>query len=268
MAVIGPIVGFIIDVVRAVLARHLGDELNEWLPWLTRHLVESAVRRLPNDLKERYGEEWNAHLNEIPGGFAKLVAAIGFSIAARKMDPLGANGGGMVDAIRRAVDISVTSTALIFFAPVIGISALVIRLEGTVPILVQYSRAGLNGRPFGMYRFRTSGRIGALLVRTGLSHMPVLLNVLRGDMTYVGPRPLDPEVVRTLSRLIPNYAERLNVKPGLTGLAMVELEGFAFNPVMEFERDLYYVRNRCFWLNLVILIRTIPKWLFGSGEFY
>jgi lipopolysaccharide/colanic/teichoic acid biosynthesis glycosyltransferase len=87
-------------------------------------------------------------------------------------------------------------------------------------------------------------------------------------MTYVGPRPLDPGVVDNLSRFIPNYAERLAVKPGLTGLAMVELESFAFNPVMEFERDLYYVRNRNFRLNLAILIRSIPKVLTGSGEFY
>jgi lipopolysaccharide/colanic/teichoic acid biosynthesis glycosyltransferase len=268
MAVITSIAMFIIDVIRAVLVRHLGDELRDSLPWLTRHLVQSAVGHLPSDLKERYEEEWKAHLNETPSEFAKLVTALGYCIAARRMDPLHGTNGSILDATRRAVEVSVTSTALIFLAPLIAIFALVIRLNGAGPVLARYRRSGLNGRLFRMYRFRTSGRIGKLLVRTGFSHLPVLLNVLRGDMTYVGPRPLDPGIVDNLSRFIPNYAERLAVKPGLTGLAMVELESFAFNPVTEFERDLYYVRNRNLRLNLAILIRSIPKMLTGSGEFY
>lgn len=142
------------------------------------------------------------------------------------------------------------------------------------------------GKPFTLYKFRTmkvdaerNGAqfaikgdprvtcIGRFLRKTRLDELPQLWNVLRGEMSLVGPRPERPEFIQTLSAEIPNYINRLGLKPGLTGLAQV-INGYD-NNIESFKRkvnlDLLYLQNCCFWNDLKILFRTIRVVLTGSG---
>ncbi len=142
------------------------------------------------------------------------------------------------------------------------------------------------GKPFTLYKFRTmkidaekNGAqfavkgdprvtcIGRFLRKTRLDELPQLWNVLRGEMSLVGPRPERPEFIETLSAEIPNYINRLGLKPGLTGLAQV-INGYD-NNIESFRRkvnlDLLYLQNCCFWNDLKILVRTIRVVLTGSG---
>ena len=142
------------------------------------------------------------------------------------------------------------------------------------------------GKPFTLYKFRTMRTdaekhgaqfavkgdsrvtsIGRFLRKTRLDELPQLWNVLRGEMSLVGPRPERPEFIETLSAEIPNYINRLGLKPGLTGLAQV-INGYD-NNIESFRRkvnlDLLYLQNCCFWNDFKILLRTIRVVLTGSG---
>lgn len=142
------------------------------------------------------------------------------------------------------------------------------------------------GKPFTLYKFRTMKVdaekhgaqfavkgdprvtcIGRFLRKTRLDELPQLWNVLRGEMSLVGPRPERPEFIETLSAEIPNYINRLGLKPGLTGLAQV-INGYD-NNIESFKRkvnlDLLYLQNCCFWNDFKILFRTIRVVLTGSG---
>jgi lipopolysaccharide/colanic/teichoic acid biosynthesis glycosyltransferase len=183
--------------------------------------------------------------------------------------------------IRRAVDIIVSSLALLLSAPVLAAAMIAIRLDSRGRVLYTQRRAGLHGRPFELIKLRTMvdgaehigaglaidaddprvTRVGALLRRTSLDELPNLFNVLRGEMTLVGPRP-------TLPVQVAQYTERqrgrLAVKPGLTGWAQVN--GRASLPWAErIELDLYYIEHRSLALDLRILARTIAMVLGGSG---
>jgi lipopolysaccharide/colanic/teichoic acid biosynthesis glycosyltransferase len=142
------------------------------------------------------------------------------------------------------------------------------------------------GKPFTLYKFRTMKIdaekhgaqfaikgdprvtcIGRFLRKTRLDELPQLWNVLRGEMSLVGPRPERPEFIETLSAEIPNYINRLGLKPGLTGLAQI-INGYD-NNIESFRRkvnlDLLYLQNCCFWNDCKILFRTIRVVLTGSG---
>jgi lipopolysaccharide/colanic/teichoic acid biosynthesis glycosyltransferase len=183
--------------------------------------------------------------------------------------------------IRRAIDIVVSLAVLVLSAPVYALAMLAIRLESHGPVIYRQRRSGLHGRPFDVLKLRTMvdgaehigaglaidaddtriTRVGALLRRTSLDELPNLLNVLRGEMSLVGPRP-------TLPAQVEQYTERqrgrLAVKPGLTGWAQVN--GRASLPWSErIELDLYYIEHRSLALDLKILWRTPALVLGGSG---
>jgi lipopolysaccharide/colanic/teichoic acid biosynthesis glycosyltransferase len=183
--------------------------------------------------------------------------------------------------VRRAIDIVVSATALAVTAPILGLAMVAIRLESRGPVIYRQRRAGLNGRPFDVYKLRTMvdgaehvgaglavntddpriTRIGALLRRTSLDELPNLINVLRGEMSLIGPRP-------TLPVQVAQYTERqrgrLAVKPGITGWAQVN--GRASLPWAErIELDLHYIEHRSLALDLQIAWRTVAMVLGGSG---
>jgi lipopolysaccharide/colanic/teichoic acid biosynthesis glycosyltransferase len=183
--------------------------------------------------------------------------------------------------IRRTLDIVVSALALALSAPILILAAVAIRLESRGPVIYRQRRVGLHGAAFDVYKLRTmvdgaehigSGlrinagderitRVGALLRRTSLDELPNLFNVLRGDMSLIGPRPTIPEQV---AQYTPRQRERLAVKPGLTGWAQVH--GRASLPWSErIELDLYYVEHRSFALDMRILARTPAMVLGGSG---
>jgi lipopolysaccharide/colanic/teichoic acid biosynthesis glycosyltransferase len=187
------------------------------------------------------------------------------------------------DMIRRAFDILVSALALVLSAPVVGLAALAIRLESPGAVIYRQRRSGLHGEPFDMLKLRTMvdgaehlgaglavnagdariTRVGALLRRTSLDELPNLLNVLRGEMSLIGPRPTLPVQV---AQYTARQRRRLTVKPGITGWAQVN--GRAALPWSErIELDLYYVEHRSLVLDLQILART-PTLVLGGGGLY
>lgn len=191
-----------------------------------------------------------------------------------------AAAAGSDDQMTRALDVAFSVAALIVLAPVLLLISTLIALEGGGPVLFKQQRYGRGGRPFTMFKFRTmkvmeDGRaelrqatrndpritaVGAILRRTSLDELPQLLNILRGDMSLVGPRPHPMALDHQFAARAPFYAARFRVRPGLTGLAQVrgyrgeihedeDLKGRIRN-------DLAYVRRRSLGLYLLILAQT------------
>jgi lipopolysaccharide/colanic/teichoic acid biosynthesis glycosyltransferase len=183
--------------------------------------------------------------------------------------------------IRRAIDIVASALALLVSSPVLALAMLAVRLESPGPAFYSQLRAGLGGRPFKVLKLRTMvdgaehigaglaidaddprvTRVGAILRRSSLDELPNLLNVLRGDMSLIGPRPTLPVQVAQYSE---RQRGRLAIKPGITGWAQVN--GRASLPWAErIELDLYYIEHRSLALDLQILRRTVAMVLGGSG---
>lgn len=180
--------------------------------------------------------------------------------------------------MKRAFDVVMATVALLLLSPVIAIVALSIALSIGRPVLFRQMRPGMGGKPFRMVKFRTmrdahdaSGRplpdaeritpLGAFLRRTSLDELPELYNVLTGDMSLVGPRPL---LMAYLDRYSPTEARRHEVRPGVTGWAQINGRN-ALSWPEKFALDIWYVDNRSFWLDLRILARTIRKVLVRDG---
>jgi lipopolysaccharide/colanic/teichoic acid biosynthesis glycosyltransferase len=183
--------------------------------------------------------------------------------------------------IRRALDIAVSATLLVLSAPMVAVAMAAIRLESRGPTLYRQRRIGRAGRPFYVLKLRTMvdgaehvgaglavdendsriTRVGAFLRRTSLDELPNLLNVLRGEMSLIGPRPTVPVQVE---RYTPRQRGRLAIRPGITGWAQVN--GRASLPWSErIELDLHYIEHRSLALDLRILWRTPAMVLGGSG---
>jgi lipopolysaccharide/colanic/teichoic acid biosynthesis glycosyltransferase len=183
--------------------------------------------------------------------------------------------------IRRLLDIVLSAAALVLTAPLLLAAVIAIKLESRGPALYRQRRSGLHGEHFDMLKLRTMvdgaehigaglavnvndsriTRVGALLRRSSLDELPNLLNVLRGEMSLVGPRPTLPAQV---AQYTPRQRERLSVKPGITGWA--QINGRASLPWSErIELDLHYVEHRSLLLDLQILARTPALVLRGGG---
>jgi len=182
---------------------------------------------------------------------------------------------------RRALDIVVAGAALVLTAPLLALAMLAIRLESPGSAIYRQRRVGKDARPFDLFKLRTMvdgaehlgaglavnagdtriTRVGAFLRRTSLDELPNLFNVLRGDMSLIGPRPTLPVQV---AQYTDRQRRRLSVKPGITGWAQVN--GRASLPWAErIELDLYYVEHRSLGLDLRILSRTPAMVLSGGG---
>ena len=179
---------------------------------------------------------------------------------------------------KRALDICCSATTLVVLSPVMVLTALAVRIWLGAPVLFRQMRPGLNGHLFTILKFRTmtderdaTGTllpdarrlhgIGKVLRRTSLDELPQLINVLRGEMSLVGPRPLLAEYV---ARYSPAQARRLLVKPGLTGWAQVNGRN-AINWKEKFQCDIWYVDHASFLLDLRILWMTLGCVVRGSG---
>jgi lipopolysaccharide/colanic/teichoic acid biosynthesis glycosyltransferase len=184
-------------------------------------------------------------------------------------------------APRRALDVVLAALLLVLASPLLALAAIAIRLEGRGPVVYRQRRVGAHGRPFDLWKLRTmvSGaeamgagiyvlegdpritRAGKLLRRFSLDELPNLVNVLRGEMALVGPRPTIQEQV---DRYTDRQRRRLEVKPGITGWAQVH--GRASLPWPDrIELDVWYVDHRSFLLDLRILLRTARLLLTGRG---
>ena len=180
-----------------------------------------------------------------------------------------------------ALDRALAALALVVTAPLLALAAAIIRLEGGGPAFFRQRRVGRDGRPFELFKLRTmvSGaewigpglavdegdpritRVGTLLRRLSLDELPNLINVVRGEMALVGPRP-------TIQVQVDRYTERqrrrLEVRPGITGWA--QIHGRAALPWHQrIELDVWYVDHRSLWLDLRIIVRTVELLVSGRG---
>jgi exopolysaccharide biosynthesis polyprenyl glycosylphosphotransferase len=190
------------------------------------------------------------------------------------------------EALRRGLDIVLASLLLMATAPVLLVTAAMIRMESPGPVFYRQERVGLGGRIFTLWKFRSMRAdaerhgpawaalhdprvtvVGGFIRKVRIDELPQLVNVLRGEMSMVGPRPERPHFVEQLERTIPGYRQRSLVKPGLTGWAQVR---YPYGASVEDAReklsyDLYYVKHRNLAFDLLILLSTVRVILFQEG---
>lgn len=180
--------------------------------------------------------------------------------------------------VKGVVDRLAALVLLLFASPVILLFALLVKITSRGPAFYTQTRLGLYGRHFTIYKLRTMidncesltgprwsmpgdprvTRLGAFLRATHLDELPQLLNVLKGDMSLIGPRPERPEFLQELERQLPGYRQRLTVRPGVTGLAQVQLppDSDLTSVRRKLAYDLYYIRKMTPWAELVLLVAT------------
>ena len=179
------------------------------------------------------------------------------------------------DILKNCFEFILSFVLLIITLPICLIVCIAIYLElGVNPIYTQ-KRVGLNGRVFKIYKLRSMyidaekdgprwasendervTKVGRIIRKTRIDELPQLVNILKGDMSIIGPRPERPELIKEFIKYLPDFNDRLLVKPGITGWTQVN-GGYTLTPKEKLEFDKYYIQNRGFRLDLLILIKTI-----------
>ncbi len=244
------------DLTKALLAAKLqGLQVDDM-----RGLYERLASRVPIDLIE---DDW-------------LLLEHGFSL----------NVTGSLQRLKRAFDICFAGALLVATAPIVLLAALAVRLESRGPVVYSQKRVGLHGEEFTVYKIRSMRvdaekngavwaskndprvtRVGKFIRKTRIDELPQLINVLRGDMSVIGPRPERMDFVKQLAAVLPYYDVRHTVRPGITGWAQVcypygaSLE----DSRLKLEYDLYYIKNMSALLEAKILLKTIGVVLFPKG---
>lgn len=196
------------------------------------------------------------------------------------------SGRAVSSALKRLFDITVSAAALVLTAPVIVLFALLVCLDSKGPPFYRQRRVGLYGQPFDVIKLRSMRtdaeangaqwaakddpritRIGNFIRKTRIDELPQLWTVLKGEMSFVGPRPERPEFVADLEQYLPYYAERHMVKPGITGWAQIN---YPYGASIEdarhkLEYDLYYAKNYTPFLDLLILLQTLRVVIWNEG---
>ncbi len=203
------------------------------------------------------------------------------------LSPEGFRVSRIEEARQRAFDLFIAFFLLVFALPLMVIVAALIKFDSAGPALYRQERVGLNGRRFTIFKFRSMRedaeaigapkwaeqddpritRVGRFIRFTRVDELPQLLNVLRGEMSIIGPRPERPYFVERLAAILPNYNARHLVKPGITGWAQVSAPyGASVDDARtKLRYDLYYIKHRGLWLDVAILLRTIRVILFRKG---
>ncbi|MEK6530937.1 MAG: exopolysaccharide biosynthesis polyprenyl glycosylphosphotransferase [Deltaproteobacteria bacterium] len=183
-------------------------------------------------------------------------------------------------------DLVLSAAGLILLSPIALLAAMLIKIDSEGPVLYRQSRVGGGGKAFELIKFRSmridaesngavwaeledprTTRVGRVIRKLRIDEIPQMWNVLKGEMSFVGPRPERPEFVERLNQAIPYYSLRHSVKPGITGWAQVNYSyGASVKDAREkLQYDLYYVKNQSFILEILILIKTIKVVIFGRG---
>jgi len=195
--------------------------------------------------------------------------------------------GWLRTTVKRAFDLIAGLVLLLFALPVMLVAAAAIRLETRGPVIYRQARVGQGGEHFTLFKFRSMRtdaekagearwavardprvtRVGRLIRKVRIDELPQLFNVLRGEMSFVGPRPERPEFVAILTEQVPYYAARHTVKPGLTGWAQVRYSYGASveQSVRKLEYDLFYVKNHTLALDIMIMLETVRVVMLGEG---
>jgi sugar transferase (PEP-CTERM system associated) len=187
--------------------------------------------------------------------------------------------------LRRAIDVVYSLIGIALSFPLMALTAVAIRIESPGPVIYTQERVGLHGRKFRIFKLRSMRedaesngpvwacendprmtRVGRVIRRLHIDEIPQFFNILRGEMSLIGPRPERPEFVERLGERIPYYSERHLVKPGLTGWAQVSHPyGASFEDAREkLQYDLYYIKNQSLLLDAIILLGTARVVLFGG----
>ncbi len=273
---------------------HLG-ELNAIADIVERERIETVIV-----CSERFNEELLAFIhNTLEGRSVQILLQpeiLGMLPSRLRIeDVLGIPFVGVKDIpmstwsriLKRFFDIVLSFVIMLFFAPFAAVITLLILLDSGRPVLYRQIRIGLDGRTFPLLKFRTMKadaeqstgptwtrkgdsrvtRFGRFLRRSSLDEMPQFINVLRGEMSLVGPRPERPEFVNQFSQFVPKYVERHRVKTGLTGWAQVNgLRGDV--PISDRTKyDLYYIENWSFAFDIKIIFKTVYAIIFGKDAY-
>ena len=186
--------------------------------------------------------------------------------------------------IKRLIDFFLSIVLLIPAIPICLIGAILIMLETKGNPLYTQERVGLNGEKFTIYKLRSMysdaekdghkwaekedsriTKVGSIIRKTRIDELPQLINIIRGEMAIIGPRPERPEFIEEFLKEIPDFNDRLAVKPGITGWAQVN-GGYELSPKEKLQYDQYYIKHENFKLDLLILFKTIKVVFTGEGS--
>jgi lipopolysaccharide/colanic/teichoic acid biosynthesis glycosyltransferase len=282
----------ILGIFGAALSRLIADDIRAWVPRLVEIVIARAIKNLPADIRERYHEEWLSNVSEVPGDLSKLIYSLGVLPASWQMRGIarratqGASASS--DGITGAFDVFFAAILLILASPIFLFVNLA-NLFSDGPLFFAHPRIGHKGRMFPCLKFRTmvvdgdrilnqalacnpalaaewaeTGKlkndprvtsIGRFLRATSLEELPQLINVIRRQMSLVGPRPIVQSEVKFYGEEIEHY---YSTRPGITGLW--QIAGKSNDSYINRVRlDVWYAKNRSFWLYLSVLIRLFSK---------
>lgn len=193
------------------------------------------------------------------------------------------NGNILFDVYQRVLDIVLSVIGLLIGIPLMVIFGILIKVEDNGPITYKQERLGKGGKKFYIYKLRSMRtdaekfgaqwaekddpritKVGKFIRKTRIDEIPQLFNILKGDMSIIGPRPERPSFTEEFNQEIPGFINRLAVKPGLTGWAQVN-GGYEITPREKLIEDIYYIKNRSILLDLKILFKTVKVVLTGDG---
>jgi sugar transferase (PEP-CTERM system associated) len=245
-------------------------------PEVYKKLVEAkfngtAVYEMPSFYEKIAGKIPVLHTNEMWLGYADIYGVKSNLYNAK---------------VKKIIDKALAVIGLIFAVPIMCIVSLLVKMDTRGPVLYRQQRVGFNGAIFDLIKFRSMKidaemngavwaqqndpritRVGRIIRFLRIDELPQLWNVLKGELSLVGPRPERPKFVDQLTREIPYYSLRHSVKPGITGWAQISYPyGASKEDALEkLQFDLYYIKNVTFLLDLYIILRTIRTVLFGKG---
>jgi exopolysaccharide biosynthesis polyprenyl glycosylphosphotransferase len=185
--------------------------------------------------------------------------------------------------IKQTFDFLISLGAILLFLPFLVLFSILIKVDSPGPIFYTQERLGFNGQPFSIIKFRTMWndaekngpqwatpndvritRVGHFLRKYHIDEIPQLINVLRGEMSLIGPRPERLSFIQEFEKKFPRFRDRLQVKPGITGWAQIN-GGYDLSPKEKLELDLYYLHHLSLWLDVKIILKSIPVILFARG---
>ncbi|MGB9775308.1 MAG: undecaprenyl-phosphate glucose phosphotransferase [Anaerolineae bacterium] len=275
-----------LDNLPAILDEERPDEVIITLPWMYHRKIMGIVREC---------ERRQVRARIVPDLFQMSLTQVNVEdlggVPLISVRTVSISKGALL--VKRLIDVTIAAVGLLLGAPLFGLIALAIRLDSPGPVIFRQTRVGLRGRLFEMYKFRSMHvgaeeqqdmladlneadgpifkirddprltRVGRILRRLSLDELPQLVNVLRGEMSLVGPRPPIPAEVEKYQEW---HKKRLEAPPGMTGLWQVSGRSrLSFDEMVLL--DIYYIENWSLWLDFKILMRTIPKVLLGEGAY-
>jgi Undecaprenyl-phosphate glucose phosphotransferase len=270
-------------------------EPDDWQAYLIREGIQRVVIAVSNEHLQHISSKLDEIANQVPDiqmipdlfRFTRFSAGIenirGIPVINVHSSPM--DGASVI--LKRLLDIFGSLVGIILVSPIMLIAAVLVKLSSRGPILYRQERMGLDGRPFMILKFRSmpldaekkTGAvwatandqrptwIGGLMRKTSIDELPQLFNILRGQMSLVGPRPERPVFVEDFRRQIPGYMLRHKVKAGLTGWAQVN--GWRGNTSLEkrIEFDLFYIQNWSIWMDIKIILMTCIRIFFDRNAY-